>query len=64
MGPYIILPPAPHLEPRVKSIKTINLYGVGFCIKFPPPSCLEPRADSININIIDYKQLGVGTRNK
>ena len=55
MGPYIILPLAPRLEPGVRSIKTINLYNVGFCIKFSPPSHLEPGAGSININTTSYK---------
>ena len=55
MGSCVISPPAPYLNPEVKSVGTIGLYDVGFCIKFSPPSCLEPGADSININIIDYK---------
>ena len=55
MGSCVISPSMPHLEPKVKSVGTINLYNVGFCIKFPPPSRLEPRAGSININTINYK---------
>ena len=55
MGPYIISPPAPCLEPGVKFIETIGLYNIDFCIKFSPPSYLEPGAGSININIIGYK---------
>ena len=52
------------LESGVGSVGTINLCDISSCIKFPPSFYLEPGADFININIIDYRQLGVETRNK
>ena len=55
MGPYVILSPISYLEPSVRFVKTINLYNIGFCIKFSPLSRLEPGAGFININIIGYK---------
>ena len=64
MSPCVISPPVPRLEPGVGSVRTINLCNVSPCIKFSPLSYLEPGAGSININIIDYKKLEIGTRNK
>ena len=55
MGSCVILSSAPYLEPGVGSMGTINLYNMGFCIKFSPLSRLKPGAGSININIIGYK---------
>ena len=55
MGPCVISSPAPRLEPGVRSVGIINFCSVGFCIKFSSSSCLEPGADSININTIGYK---------
>ena len=64
MGSCVISPPAPYLEPGVRSVGTISLCDISFCIKFSPLSRLEPGVGSININIIDCGQLGVETRNK
>ena len=55
MGSYIISSPVPRLEPGVRFIGTINLCDIGFYIKFPSPSYLEPGVGSVNINIINYK---------
>ena len=55
MGSYIILLSVPHLKPGVRSVETIGLCGVGFCIKFSPLSRLEPGAGSVDINTISYR---------
>ena len=55
MGSCVISPPIPRLEPGVGFVGTMGFYNIGFCIKFPSPSYLEPRVDFININIIGCK---------
>ena len=64
MGSCVISPPAPCLEPGVRSVGTISLCNIGFCIKFSPPSYLKPGVGSIGINTINYGQSEIGTRNK